>query len=220
MENGSLSDWLCRKDCLEVQSWNYRIQIALDVANGLHYLHNFTDPICVHKRICSSNVLLNRHLRAKIANFSCAHSAKQEEYMNSSMRLALGEKGYMAPEYIEYGLVAPEIDVYAFGVVLLELVTGKEAVFIQDEEEMQLSEAIISIMEEGDGEAELGGLIDPCLMEKCSMKLVLRLVKLSLACLEQEPERRPSMGEIVSSLLKIQVDVQKSEPYLWRGGNF
>jgi serine/threonine protein kinase len=140
--------------------------------------------------------------------------------MNSSMRLALGEKGYMAPEYIEYGLVAPEIDVYAFGVVLLELVTGKEAVFIQDEEEMQLSEAIISIMEEGDGEAELGGLIDPCLMEKCGMKLVLRLVKLSLACLEQEPERRPSMGEIVSSLLKIQVDVQKSEPYLWRGGNF
>jgi serine/threonine protein kinase len=174
----------------------------------------------VHKRICSSNVLLNRHLRAKIANFSCAHSAKKEEYMNSSMTLALGEKGYMAPEYIEYGLVAPEIDVYAFGVVLLELVTGKEAVFIQDEEEMQLSEAIISIMEEDDGEAELGGLIDPCLMEKCSMKLVLRLVKLSLACLEQEPESRPSMGEIVSSLLKIQVDVQKSEPYLWRGCNF
>jgi hypothetical protein len=220
MENGSLRDWLCRKDCLEVQSWNFRIQIALDVANGLHYLHNFTDPICVHKRICSSNVLLNRHLRAKIANFSCAHSAKQQEYMNSSMRLALGEKGYMAPEYIEYGLVAPEIDVYAFGVVLLELVTGKEAVFIQDEEEMQLSEAIISIREEDDGEAELGGLIDPCLMEKCSMKLVLRLVKLSLACLEQEPESRPSMGEIVSSLLKIQVDVQKSEPYLWRGVNF
>ncbi|KAG6773966.1 hypothetical protein POTOM_021312 [Populus tomentosa] len=209
-----------RKDCLEVQSWNFRIQITLDVANGLHYLHNFTDPICVHKRICSSNVQLNRHLRAKIANFSCALSAKQEEYMNSSMRLALGEKGCLAPEYIEYGLVAPEIDVYAFGVVLLELITGKEAVFIQDAEEMKLSEAIISIMEEDDGEAELGGLIDPCLMEKyCSMKLVLRLVKLSQDCLEQEPESRPGMGEIVS-LLKIQVDVQKSEPYLWRGVNF
>jgi hypothetical protein len=83
----------------------------------------------VHKRICSSNVLLNRHLKAKIGNFSLAHSLKEEEYMSSSMRLALGGKAYTAPEYIEYGLVTPEIYVYAFGVVLLELVTRKEAVF-------------------------------------------------------------------------------------------
>uniref|UniRef100_A0A2K1ZNJ7 Protein kinase domain-containing protein n=1 Tax=Populus trichocarpa TaxID=3694 RepID=A0A2K1ZNJ7_POPTR len=156
-------------------------RFALDVTKGLHY---FTDPTCVHKRICS-NVLLNRHLKGKIGNFSLAHSLKEEEYMSSSMRLALGGKAYTAPEYIEYGLVTPEIYVYAFWVVLLELVTRKEA--------------------EDDGEIELGRLIEPCLMAKHSMKLFVRMVKLNLACLEQEPESRPSMAEKVSSPLKVQV---------------
>jgi hypothetical protein len=72
---------------------------------------------------------------------------------------------------------------------------------------MQLSEAIVSIMEEDDGEIELGRLIEPCLMAKHSMKLFVRMVKLNLACLEQEPESRPSMAEKVSSPLKVQVNV-------------
>ncbi|KAF9678383.1 hypothetical protein SADUNF_Sadunf07G0029300 [Salix dunnii] len=80
-------------------------RFALDVANGLHCLHNFTDPTCVYKRICSSIVLLNRYLRDKIGSFSLAYSLKEEEYTSSSMT-------YTAPEYIEYGLVTPEIDTY------------------------------------------------------------------------------------------------------------
>ncbi|OAY33909.1 lysM domain receptor-like kinase 4 [Manihot esculenta] len=211
MENGSLRDWLCKRSCLEVQSWNRRIQIAMDVANGLHYLHNFTDPPYVHKDISSSNVLLSRHFRAKIANFSLARSAEAEEHVNSSLRLALGAKGYMAPEYIESGLVTTEIDTYAFGVILLELVTGKEAVFMENEREMQLSETIILIMEKEDAEARLGNLVDPILHSRYSMEVVLRMVRLSLACLQQEPESRPSMAEIVSSLSKIQLDVHRSE---------
>ena len=77
MENGSLKDLLQRETCQELQSWNYRLQVALDVAGRLHYLHYFTDPAYVHKDINSSNVLLSRDLRAKIANFSLARSAKQ-----------------------------------------------------------------------------------------------------------------------------------------------
>eukprot|EP00257_Ricinus_communis_P011795 XP_002533279.2 protein LYK5 [Ricinus communis] len=210
MDNGSLRDWLYKRNCLEAQSWNRRIQIALDVANGLHYLHNFTDPPYVHKDISSSNVLLSRHLRAKIANFSLARSAKAEEHVNSSLRLALGSKGYLAPEFIDFGLVTPEIDIYAFGVVLLELVTGKEAVYMQEERKVQLSETIISIMEKENAEARLGCIVDPNLQSQHSMEVVLRMVKLSLACLAQEPESRPSMAEIVSALLKIQLDVHRS----------
>ncbi|KAK9285357.1 hypothetical protein L1049_024548 [Liquidambar formosana] len=86
MENGYLRDWLSKKNCPAVQSWDYRLQIALDVANGLHYLHNFTDPAYVHKDINSSNVLLNRDLRAKIANFSLAKSAEGGENENSLTR--------------------------------------------------------------------------------------------------------------------------------------
>ena len=129
MENGSLKEWLQKKSCQKFQIWNYRIQIALDVANRLHYLQNFTTPAYVHKDICSDNVLLDRDLRAKIANFSLARSTEREESRKSSMWSSLGTKGYMAPEYMEYGLVTPEMDIYAFGVVLLELITGKDAVF-------------------------------------------------------------------------------------------
>ncbi|CAK9171779.1 unnamed protein product [Ilex paraguariensis] len=70
MENDSLREWLHNKSSRETESWTCRIQIALDVANGINYLHNFTKPAYVHKDIKSSNVLLDSNLRAKIGNFS------------------------------------------------------------------------------------------------------------------------------------------------------
>ncbi|CAI0554396.1 unnamed protein product [Linum tenue] len=199
MENGSLKDWLQKKGISlnEARSWSRRLQIALDIANGLHYLHNFTEPPYVHKDISSSNILLDADLRAKIANFSLARSAEVALYASSSIRVAKGAKGYLAPEYVEYGLVIPEIDVYAFGVVLLELVTRKEAVFLEKEREHS--------------ESALCDFVDPGLHPKQQMVIVLRMMKLILACLAKEPEDRPSMGEIVSSLSKIQLDVYRSE---------
>ncbi|XVE87247.1 hypothetical protein DITRI_Ditri18aG0101100 [Diplodiscus trichospermus] len=211
MENGSLKKWLQKKSCQRFQIWNYRIQIALDVANGLHYLHNFTTPAYVHKDICSDNVLLDRDLRAKIANFSFAKSAEREESKKSSMWSSLETNGYMAPEYIEYGLVTPEMDIYAFGVVLLELITGKEAVFMQDGKEMLLSDAILTIMRGENAETELDRLIDPSLKGRLWMDLAGRLMKLSIDCLAEEPESRLSMAEVVSYLLRIQLDAQRSE---------
>ncbi|CAK9158739.1 unnamed protein product [Ilex paraguariensis] len=76
MENGSLQRWLSQKSFPEVESWNHRIRIALDIAKGLDYLHNLADPAYVHKDINSRNVLLNRDLRTKITNFSLARSAE------------------------------------------------------------------------------------------------------------------------------------------------
>ncbi|CAN0911945.1 LysM domain receptor-like kinase 4 [Linum grandiflorum] len=211
MENGSLKDWLQKGSLHEVLSWSPRLQIALDIANGLHYLHNFTEPPYVHKDISSSNILLDADLRAKIANFSLARSAEAVLYPSSSIRLAKGTKGYLAPEYLEYGLVIPEIDVYAFGVVLTELITRKEAVFWQDEREVLLSEAIMKIVDGEDSESELCNFIDPSLHPKQKMSFVLRMVRLVLMCLAKEPEDRPSMGEIVSSLSKIQLEVYRSD---------
>ncbi|KAL7231935.1 hypothetical protein ACSBR2_010036 [Camellia fascicularis] len=218
MENGSLKDWLHKNSSPELQSWRRRIQIALDVANGLHYLHNFTDPAYVHKDINSSNVLLSRYLKAKIANFSLARSAEQEESSNSSTMCALRTRCHMAPEYLEAGMVTPMMDVYAFGVVLLELITGREAVFEQDGEEVLLSETVVSIMDGGNSEPEFGNLIDPRLQVKHPLgyiinqsELTLRMMQLSVACLAREPESRLSMTEVVSTLMRIQLDADKWE---------
>ncbi|XP_022775263.1 protein LYK5-like [Durio zibethinus] len=213
MENGSLKEWLQKKSCQKLQIWNYRIQIALDVANGLLYLHNFITPAYVHKDICSDNVLLDGDLRAKIANFSLARSAEREESRKSSMWSSVGTKCYMAPEYMDYGLVTPMMDIYAFGVVLLELITGKEAVFMQDEKEVLLSEAILTIMKGENALAELDRLIDPSLKGHFSIDLARRMMKLSIDCLAEEPESRLSMAEVVSYLLRIQLDAQRSEEH-------
>lgn len=122
----------------------------------------------------------------------------------------VGSIGYMAPEYVREGQVTPKIDVYAFGVILLELITGKDAVFTQDGREALLSTEIVSIMENKNPEVELDFFVDPALKGSCGTNFALCLAKVSVACLIKEPARRPSMEEVVSILLKIQANVQKS----------
>ncbi|KDP31819.1 hypothetical protein JCGZ_12280 [Jatropha curcas] len=82
---------------------------------------------------------------------------------------------------------------------------------MKDEQKMQLSETVTSIMEKEDAEVELSSLVDPILQPQCSMEVVSRMVKLSLACLAPKPESRPRMAEIVSSLSKIQLGIYRSE---------
>ncbi|KAM7250654.1 hypothetical protein ACFE04_022537 [Oxalis oulophora] len=208
IENGSLQEWLEKKICPKVRNLSYRIQIAVDISNGLQYLHNFTYPAYVHKDINTSNILLDRNLRAKIANFSLARSAEYEE----SRILSLTSKGYEAPEYVEYMLVTVETDIYAFGVVLLELITGKQAVFVKDGIDVILSEQVFAIMENKNAEDELIRIIDPNLQVENAnhMEIVMRMVKLSLACLAEEPEKRMKIANIVTSLLRIQMDTRRT----------
>nr|ASM47299.1 lysm-containing receptor kinase 18 [Trema orientale] len=220
MENGSLREWLCRNDNEKDWSWSRRIQIALDIAHGLNYLHSFTEPGYVHKNIKSSNILLNRDMRAKIANFGLAGPAKCQVQTTSrssqTTTHVVGTRGYVAPEYFANGVATPKIDVYAFGVVVLELMSGKNAVIGKDIEngrQVLLSGTIVEIMEGDDHnpETELDLFIDPRLKEDHRyMEFAIRVAKLSVACLKLEPEARPGMGEVISTLAKIQADLQKN----------
>ncbi|KAI3439654.1 Protein kinase domain-containing protein [Psidium guajava] len=212
MSYGSLRDWLrSRKRSKKTRSWSHRINIALDVANGLHYLHSFTKPAYVHKDINSSNILINGDLRAKIANFGLARVARRETLSASLTAHHGGAGGYMPPEYINAGLVTSKTDVYGFGVMLLELITGKGAVILQGGREVLLSAAVASAMEGDDPETEiLQSFIDPRL-EPSRRVLAMRMVRLSLTCMAHEPTRRPGMEEIVATLLKIQADVKAWE---------
>ncbi|CAN0922119.1 LysM domain receptor-like kinase 4 [Linum grandiflorum] len=206
MEFGCLKEWLRRnKRKKEQEKWETRVKIGLDIANGLHYLHNFTEPAYVHQDIKSSNVLLNSELRAKITNFSLAKSAAARDKANTVH--LIGTRGYMAPEYVETGEVTPKVDVYAFGVVLLELITGKEAVLgLGNGKETLLSTTMVSLIE-----SELGSHFDPGLGEG-GMEMGVALYRVSLACLRREAECRPSMEEVVSNLVKILTDFNRSKP--------
>ncbi|QCD98900.1 lysM domain receptor-like kinase 4 [Vigna unguiculata] len=202
MENGSLREWLSENRTTEHQILAKRILIALDIANGLQYLHNFTEPSYVHRNINSGNILLNRDLRAKIANFALA---EESERKITSTRALFMERGYIAPEYLEAGMVTTKMDVYAFGVVLLELITGKDFVTIPEEREAMLHVVIVSFIGKENEEEKVSLFVDPSFTGNNEKVCALQLVKLGLTCLIEEPEERPTIVEVVSSLLKIYV---------------
>ncbi|MFS7911528.1 putative protein kinase RLK-Pelle-LysM family [Helianthus anomalus] len=206
MKMGSLKEWL-----KQTHSLRRRVQIAIDVANGLRYLHNFAKPGYVHNNLNTSNILLDGNLRAKISNFSLAR--KIDDVNDTRI---VGTRGYMAPEYLGSGLITSKVDVYSFGVVLLELMTGKEAVFRYEGQEMLLKGAICAIMEGENAESEIWGMIALGNEEIGSMDYAVQVVKLSINCLKHDQESRPSMDEIVTSLVKIQIDLQTAVGCTWK----
>ncbi|KAM6591578.1 hypothetical protein CsatA_014183 [Cannabis sativa] len=198
--NGSLSDWIYNdsKDGIFL-SWNQRIQIALNVATGLNYLHSFTTPPHLHKDIKASNILLDSDFRAKIANFGLARLAEGEEGQFSLTNHIVGSIGYMAPEYLENGLVSTKLDVYAFGILLLEMLTGKEIAVIY-KENMNLSHALSAVLSDEVDQESLKLFMDFSMEEKYPYELAKFVVRVTYSCLEKNPGARPTMAEIVHSL--------------------
>ncbi|KAK6128903.1 hypothetical protein DH2020_037342 [Rehmannia glutinosa] len=201
--NGPLSDWIYHKSEEKLMDWNKRLQIALDVSAGLNYLHRYTTPPHVHKDLNSSNVLLDRDFRAKIANFGLARSAEGEEGQFALTRHIVGTKGYMAPEYLENGIISPKLDVYAFGVLLLEILTGKEVSMLYEEAHTQLPDILAPVLSENDGQENMRKLMDPSLQGKYPQDLALVLFRLIYSCLKKDPSDRPNMDDVFQSLSRI-----------------
>ncbi|XP_052191130.1 serine/threonine receptor-like kinase NFP [Diospyros lotus] len=198
VENGSLHSWLHERKGAGL-SWKTRLRIAVDVANGLQYIHEHTRPQVVHKDIKTCNILLDATMRAKIANFGLAKSG-----CNAATASIVGTQGYSAPEYLAGGEVSAKTDVFAFGVVLLELVSGREAADGGWGELLWRSvEGVLDGEEEGK-EERVRGWMDGFLLEDddCSVESVLNVMAVAVACLHRDPSRRPSMAGIVYALCK------------------
>ncbi|KAL8162766.1 hypothetical protein V2J09_014255 [Rumex salicifolius] len=198
IENGSLFSWLHENNNTEKLSWKTRLRIATDVANGLLYMHEHTRPQVVHKDIKSSNILLDKKMRAKIANFGLAKSG-----CNAITMHIVGTQGYMSPEYLTDGIVSAKMDVFSFGVVLLELVSGKEAI----SEEGKVLWASVQGLLDGDvdqkKEMKLAEWMDPVLLnESLSIESLMSVVEVAVSCVSKDPSKRPSMVDVVYTLSK------------------
>lgn len=221
-ENGSLSDCLCNQSAIShnrfSQStaylpWTPRVQIALDIASGLEYIHNYTKPSFVHKDLKSSNILLDGNFRAKVANFGMAKSSASSGAGPLLTRHITGTQGYMAPEYLEHGLVTPKADVFAFGVALLEILSGKEAILrpgdggIGAGKERALSDVIHDVLDEsGDNQMErVKAFMDPLLHNAYPLETACSVASLARTCVDADPEVRPSMKDITFALSKMLV---------------
>ncbi|XP_073116583.1 uncharacterized protein [Elaeis guineensis] len=204
MENGSLNQWLHMfqrtEDGQERSNpldWPTRLGIAIGAARGLCYMHHDCSPPIVHRDVKSSNILLDAGFGAKIADFGLARMlAKGGE--PESVSVIAGSFGYMAPECGRLRKVNQKVDVFSFGVVLLELVTGRRA--NEGGEDECLAEWAWRYYEEG------GGLIDIIdeeirdpLLYLAEMEVVFRL---GLFCTAKMPSSRPSMKEVLQVLAK------------------
>ncbi|KAK7359814.1 hypothetical protein VNO77_01779 [Canavalia gladiata] len=203
IENGNLSQHL-RGSGRDPLSWPARVQIALDSARGLEYIHEHTVPVYIHRDIKSANILIDKNFRGKVADFGLT---KLTEYGSNSLQTRLvGTFGYMPPEYAQYGEVSPKIDVYAFGVVLYELISGKEAIVKTNEPENE-SKGLVALFEEvlglSDPKEDLRKLVDPRLGDNYPLDSIFKMSQLAKACTHENPQLRPSMRSIVVALMTL-----------------
>jgi serine/threonine protein kinase len=162
------------------------------VANRLSYLHNYTIPPYVHKDIKSSNVLLDGNLRAKIANFSLAKSAEEEFAVTKHVS---GTQGYMVPEYLAHRLVTPKLDVFSFGVVMLELLSDKPTVLLWDGDVM-LWTTIGGMIEGSNPMEKLKGFMDLDLKDDYPLEMAFTMARLARTCVHEDLTSRPTISEI------------------------
>uniref|UniRef100_A0A0D9YER9 Protein kinase domain-containing protein n=1 Tax=Oryza glumipatula TaxID=40148 RepID=A0A0D9YER9_9ORYZ len=194
-------------------SWIYRVQIALDAARGLEYIHEHTKDHYVHRDIKSSNILLDESFRAKISDFGLAKLVVKSTDAEASVTKVVGTFGYLAPEYLRDGLATTKSDVYAFGVVLFELISGKEAITRTDglnegsnSERRSLASVMLSALKNCRNSMYMGSLkdcIDPNLMDLYPHDCVYKMAMLAKQCVEEDPVLRPDMKQAVITLSQI-----------------
>ncbi|XP_078433644.1 receptor protein kinase TMK1-like [Wolffia australiana] len=180
--------------------WKKRLGIALDVARGVEYLHNLAHQSFIHRDLKPSNILLGDDMKAKVADFGLVRLAPDGK-CSIETRLA-GTFGYLAPEYAVMGRVTTKADVFSFGVVLMELVTGRKAL-----DETQAEESVhlvtwfrrVQLSKEAFRKA-----IDPAMeLDEEAMASVAVVAELAGHCCAREPHQRPDMGHAVNVLSSL-----------------
>ncbi|CAL5085956.1 unnamed protein product [Urochloa decumbens] len=195
MANGSLDRHLHDQQLPVVLSWNERYRIIKGVAASLLYLHEDCEKVVIHRDIKSSNVLLDHEMESKLSDFGLAklydHGTDPQ-----STRVA-GTIGYLAPELIRTGKATPLTDVFAFGVLLLEVACGRRPI---DRDDRNNQIVLVDWVIEHHDNGSILDVVDPRLMGKYEREEVILVLKLGLICAHPMPSVRPSMRRVMQYL--------------------
>ncbi|TKY58360.1 serine/threonine-protein kinase Cx32 [Spatholobus suberectus] len=208
MPKGSLDNHLFRGyHSLDTLSWNTRLKIAIGAARALALLHTSEKPV-IYRDFKTSHILLDGNYNAKISDFGLAvlgPSGGQSHVTTSVM----GTRGYVAPEYVATGRLYVKSDVYGFGVVLLEILTGMRAIDNNrptwQQNLVEWSKPYLS------SKKELKTIMDAKIEGQYSLREAFQAAQLTLKCLESHPKKRPSMKEVVEALESIEAMHEKSK---------
>lgn len=197
MSNGSLQDRLYGEASKrKVLDWATRISVCIGAARGLVYLHTFAGGCIIHRDVKSSNILLDHSMCGKVTDFGFSKYAPQEGDSNASMEVR-GTAGYLDPEYYSTQVLSTKSDVFSFGVVLLEIVTGREPLDVQrPRSEWSLVEWAKPYIRD----FRIEEIVDPGIKGQYCSEAMWRVLEVASACTESFSTFRPSMEDIVREL--------------------
>ncbi|MFS7966544.1 putative protein kinase RLK-Pelle-CrRLK1L-1 family [Helianthus anomalus] len=208
MPNGTLYRHLHSPDTPKL-SWVTRLKIAIGAARGMDYLHTGvgTRYGVIHRDVKSTNILLDANWAAMISDFGLSKIGPTNQSISCVDASVKGTFGYLDPAFFYTGKLTRKTDVYAFGVVLFELLSGRLALD-PDEEEDQCS--LVRWAQKCVKEKKLDQMVDPSIKEAISTKCLRRFAQMAARCVDDVPEKRPTMDELVTSLQDILVTQEKS----------
>jgi serine/threonine protein kinase len=200
MPNGSLGELLHNKERSQNLDWETRYNIAVQAAHGLCYLHHDCSPLIVHRDVKSNNILLDSSFQAHVADFGLA-KLFQDSGKSESMSSIAGSYGYIAPEYAYTLKVNEKSDIYSFGVVLLELLTGKRPIEAEYGDGIDIVQWVRRKIQTKDGVLEvldprMGGVGVP-------LQEVMLVLRVALLCSSDLPIERPTMRDVVQMLTDV-----------------
>ncbi|XP_042377161.1 receptor-like serine/threonine-protein kinase SD1-7 isoform X1 [Zingiber officinale] len=197
MENKSLDAFIYDKTKCSLLNWQKRLEIIVGIARGLLYLHQDSILRVIHRDLKPSNILLDKDMIPKISDFGIARIFEGDRALEDGTTRPIGTFGYMAPEYLLYGQFSFKSDVFSFGVIVLEILSGKKnRTFGQTNSNLNLLQHSYKLWKEGRSLEILNDAVS------CSYPTIelLRCIRMALLCVQDNHEERPTMTEVVMML--------------------